>query len=392
MRPRRRAPPRAARGAVTSTSARVPGAKRKARPGASRMASTSARRAARPGVAGRRRSARAGRAAGGWPCRCSRRRWTAVPRARASSSVRRKLGSPGSVWGPPRPEGERGRGVGGGGAGGAGGPGREGLGRRGGGAGGGAGGGPVVGEGEGVARMSRAGLAAVGEGGEGLADEGVPALAGLGGLVGAGAADDEPGLRAGEGDVEEAAALLADQRAAGGFGLGEGPGGAVGGDLPDGLAGGFEAEDLRRVLGVAAGGGVGEDDDGGFEALGAVDGHDPDLVGGFLGAALHLDLGVVEPGDEAGEAGGLDGLVGEGLVDEGVDAVLGLGAEAGGELPAAVVADEDAGEELVRAEEVGLGEEVREEGARARASGGRCAARARASLRGGGRGRRARAR
>ena len=70
---------------------------------------------------------------------------------------------------------------------------------------------------------------------------------------------------------------------------------------------------------------------------------------------------AVEPGEEAGEARGLDALVGEGLVDEGVDAVLGLGAEAGDEAAAAVVADEDAGEELVGAEVVGLGEEVGEE-------------------------------
>ena len=79
---------------------------------------------------------------------------------------------------------------------------------------------------------------------------------------------------------------------------------------------------------------------------------------------LTVDLGAVEPGEEAGEAGGLDALVGEGLVDEGVDAVLGLGAEAGGEAAAAVVADEDAGEELVGAEVVGLGERGRARRAR----------------------------
>ena len=104
---------------------------------------------------------------------------------------------------------------------------------------------------------------------------------------GAGAADDEPGPGAGERDVEEAAALLADQRAAGVLGGGEGGGRHVGANLPD--RPGPSAS--RRICGglraVLAGGGVGQDDDRRLEPLGAVHGHHPDLVGGLVGAALH---------------------------------------------------------------------------------------------------------
>ena len=304
----------------------------------------------------------------------------AVPRALASSSVRRKVGSPARTWTPPRPDGESGRGGGRPGRGRGGGSSRGAAARPGRGAGaGGGGGGPVVGEGRGCRRRgpgSRPGPS----GAIASRTRSCQALAaGRAGGGGAGAADDEPGPGAGEADVEQAAALLADEVAAGVLGGGEGRGGAVGADLPDRLAAG-EAEDLRRVGAVVADGGVGEDDDGGLEALGAVHGHDPDLVGGLLGAALDRHLLAVEPGEEAGEARGLDALVGQRLVDQRVDAVLGLGAEAGGEPAAAVVADEDAGEELVGAEVVGLGEEVGEERAHLGPAVGGCSRRARQRL------------
>jgi hypothetical protein len=50
--------------------------------------------------------------------------------------------------------------------------------------------------------------------------------------------------------------------------------------------------------------------------------------------------------------GDLGAFVGEREVEERVDAVLGLGSEAGEEAGAAVVADEDAFEEVVGAQEV----------------------------------------
>ncbi|KMU98331.1 hypothetical protein ACS72_15780 [Acinetobacter sp. VT 511] len=49
-----------------------------------------------------------------------------------------------------------------------------------------------------------------------------------------------------------------------------------------------------RPLGFGPGGGVGQDDDGRLQPLGAVDGHDPHLVAGALHLALHLDIGLFQ--------------------------------------------------------------------------------------------------
>ena len=90
-------------------------------------------------------------------------------------------------------------------------------------------------------------------------------------------------------------------------------------------------------------------------------GHHPDLVGALLHPPLHRHLVAVDPVEETGQARRLDRLVGERLVEQRVDAVLGLGPEPGDELPPPVVADEDAGQHLERPQVVGLRQQVVEQ-------------------------------
>ncbi len=108
----------------------------------------------------------------------------------------------------------------------------------------------------------------------------------------------------------------------------------------------------RPALRVAVRAGVGEDDDGGFEALGAVHGHDADGVAGLLGVALELAGVELQPVEEAFEGGGVAALVGQGLAEEGLDGLGGVGAEAGQEALAAAAGAQDVGVELEGRHEV----------------------------------------
>ena len=81
---------------------------------------------------------------------------------------------------------------------------------------------------------------------------------------------------------------------------------------------------------------VGEQDDRRLEALGAVDGHDPDGIGRRRRVALDLDLAAVEPGEEAVERGRLGPLELERARQQFLDRVAGGLAEPAVELAAAV--------------------------------------------------------
>ena len=107
---------------------------------------------------------------------------------------------------------------------------------------------------------------------------------------------------------------------------------------------------LRR----AAFGSVGDDDDGAFQPLGSVDGHHPDqplALGRVAGLAADLDIVALQPDEEAGQRGHLGPLIDQRLGQQFVDAVLGLGAKAGDQAFASLMAGQQAGDQVVGAKE-----------------------------------------
>ncbi len=73
--------------------------------------------------------------------------------------------------------------------------------------------------------------------------------------------------------------------------------------------------------------GVGEDDDRGFQPLGAVHGHDADFVARDLHVAFDLGAGVAQPGDETLQRRRLAPLVVQRQIEKLVERIVGLGAE-----------------------------------------------------------------
>ena len=175
-------------------------------------------------------------------------------------------------------------------------------------------------------------------------------------------ADDQPLPRAGQGDVEQPAALEADRppaalprRAASACGQSSRRTRHAGSPSSRRSTGG-------RIPAVLGDGGVGQDDDRRLQPLGAMHGHHPHLVDALLAAALDRHHVAVEPGEEARERRRLDALVGERLVEQRVDAVLGLGAEARDEPAPPVVPHQHPRDQLERPQEVGLGAQLVERG------------------------------
>ena len=163
-----------------------------------------------------------------------------------------------------------------------------------------------------------------------------------------GAADDEAVLRAGEGDVEQASVLAKGARVGDGAELGAEFGVVGFGAGPDRRAV-FGDEDA--VAGAVRGAGVRQDDDGGFEAFGAVDGHHAHFILRAGEFALHLAAAPFHGIEEGLEAGRLAGVEGGGAIDEGGDGFARGTAEAGeDQLPAGarqtVAAFEGVGEEF----------------------------------------------
>ena len=99
--------------------------------------------------------------------------------------------------------------------------------------------------------------------------------------------------------------------------------------------------------------------------------HHPHLIGVLLAAALDRDVAAVDPGEKAGQAGRLDGFVGQRLVEQGVDAVLGFRAQARYQSAAAVVPDQDPLQKLVGAQEIRLAAQIPQHGADRRGGLGR---------------------
>ncbi len=90
--------------------------------------------------------------------------------------------------------------------------------------------------------------------------------------------------------------------------------------------------------------GVGEDHGMGFEALGAVHGHDAHLVAPKLHVALHLRAGRAQPGDEALQRrAGSAPLVVEREIEEFVERIVGFEAEPGEKALAAAAGTEQPG-------------------------------------------------
>ena len=113
----------------------------------------------------------------------------------------------------------------------------------------------------------------------------------------------------------------------------------------------FGDEEIAAAAG--AGDHVGQDDHGGFEALGAVDGHHAHLVLRAGEFALHLAAAPFDGVEEELQAGRFVGVEGGGAIDDGGDGLARGQAEAGeDQLPAragqAVAAFEGVDEEFVR--------------------------------------------
>ena len=174
-------------------------------------------------------------------------------------------------------------------------------------------------------------------------------VAGAFGVAGEGAADDEAILRARERDVEQAAMFPES--------AGFGDGAESGAEFD--VAGFRAGPDRRAVFGdedavaFAAMGGacVGQDDDGGFEALGAVDSHHADFILRAGEFALHFAATAFDGVEEDLEAGGVACVEGGGAVDQGGDGFARGAAEAGeDQLPAgawqAMAAFEGVGKEF----------------------------------------------
>ncbi len=194
-----------------------------------------------------------------------------------------------------------------------------------------------------------------------VADHAVPAfVAGAGFARGA---DDQPAFGAGHRDIEQAAAfavlrgltviagLLEERWQAGG---GAGPVGVVASGEECVAGGGF------------AFGGVGKDDDRRLQPFGAVDGHHADAVFGGVHLAFDFQIVSAHPFNKAGERGDFGGFIGERLGEKGVDAVLGLWPKPGEKAASAVVAGQQAVDQVIGAQEVGLLAQVVEDRERVR--------------------------
>ncbi|MNE06317.1 hypothetical protein D3C80_989020 [compost metagenome] len=82
-------------------------------------------------------------------------------------------------------------------------------------------------------------------------------------------------------------------------------------------------------------GGVGQDDDGRLQPLGAVDGHDADLAARAFQFALHLDVGGFQQGEAGLQIDPAPVLGGQHLIEGFVNGLLGLAAQTGEDAGAA---------------------------------------------------------
>ena len=176
------------------------------------------------------------------------------------------------------------------------------------------------------------------------------------------AADDELFARPRQRHIQQAAALL--QRLL--FGrLFRRP------DLFGGVLVGHRVHDgaIIRVQKVAAlarrigqGCGVRQDDDVGFQPLGAVHGHHAHLVAAAVHVALDLGVALFHPMQEALQAGGVERFIGQRQREEFVDGVIGFGAQPPDQPLAHAVMHQRGGIEFVRRFVVGLGAHFLQEG------------------------------
>ena len=201
--------------------------------------------------------------------------------------------------------------------------------------------------------------------GQGAADDVVPA-APVEAVLDGHAADDQPVAGAGQGDIEQAQALVPGRvlaprprrrRRRAVVGLARRP--------QETAALGVEQ---RPAQGQGAAGGVGQEDHRRLQTLGAVGGHHPHLALAVLLLAFDVDLGRGHVGDEGLQGVDAPRLGRQGLGQEGVEGVLGLGAQPGenaGAHRAAVPVQpgQHAGVEVERRAGLGLGLGPAQEGA-----------------------------
>ena len=110
----------------------------------------------------------------------------------------------------------------------------------------------------------------------------------------------------------------------------------------------------QPVVAALGGSGVGQDHHGRLEALGAVHGHQANHPLVARQRALDRDVLGRQPAGEAQQAGHLRPLVGQRLVQHRVDPLSGLWPEALQQAAAAVMANEDAFDQIVGAQEIGV--------------------------------------
>ena len=97
-----------------------------------------------------------------------------------------------------------------------------------------------------------------------------------------------------------------------------------------------------------------------------MDRHDADLVACAVGLPLDLEFVGLHPHQKSRQAVDRAALVGQGLRQQRVDSVLGLGSEPAEQLPAALMDGEDSLKQVVRSEEVDLGAQILENSDRLR--------------------------
>ena len=178
---------------------------------------------------------------------------------------------------------------------------------------------------------------------------GVPAGLGRARIL-AGAADDQPLLGPGQRDVEQPLALLGLQRLARLLGGGQRARAAV---LRPGQRRRSRANRRhRRRAAGARGRGVRQDHDRRFQPLGAVDRHHPHLARVAVQLPLQLGVAAFHPVEETGQAGRLGAFVVEREIEQRQHRLLGLAAQLRADPRRGAVANQDAAEHLVGAQEI----------------------------------------
>ena len=114
---------------------------------------------------------------------------------------------------------------------------------------------------------------------------------------------------------------------------------------------------LRFVVG-----GVRQDHDLGFQPLCAMHRHHPYPLPRRLGLPFDVDLIGVQPDQKAGQAGHVAAFIGQRLVQQLIDRLLGLIAQPGNQTAAAIVADQHALQQIIGPQIIDLSAHIGQKG------------------------------